>query len=120
MRTLIFALAVLGAPAWAAGDVFAQCRFAQECLEGETCNATDFELTVRHDDLAGFALESLAETVAGLVFDNGQPDSTSTLVASGETAYHLLTIERDGAARYTVHMQGPMAITYLGSCEVAT
>lgn len=119
MKTLYFIMAFLASPAWAGGDIFAQCQFDQECLEGESCNSTSFELTVRHSDAMAFELETIAESVPGIVFDNRHPDAASTLLAASATAHHLLTISPEGAARYTVHMQGPFAVTYLGSCEVA-
>lgn len=116
----VFGALVLGTVSGMAGtDTFAECSFDMECFEAETCTQTDFQTTIEHNDEFAFVLQSVAEDVTGLVFDNGMPDRASTLMGQTETAAHLLTIQPDGAARYSVHMQGPMVITYLGNCEVA-
>ena len=116
MRFLI-AFLMLPSLAWA-GDEFATCHFTTECFEGEACTDTDFGFVVNHDDQTGFVIQTDAENIGGLVFDNRFPDETSTLIGATETAYHMLTIAPDGAARYSVQMQGPMVISYLGQCEV--
>ena len=114
----IFLLWAVPALAGSADDLFASCTFTRECLEEETCTDTDFQMEIRHDDTLGFLMETIAEEIDGLVFDNRANEATSTLIGQTDTAYHMLTIRKDGEARYSVHMEGPMAITYIGKCEV--
>ncbi|AXX97854.1 hypothetical protein [Profundibacter amoris] len=115
MRFLI-AFLMLPTRAWA-GDEFATCHFATECFESEPCTDTGFGFVVNHDDTLGFVIQTDAENIGGLVFDNGFPDETSTLIGATDTAYHMLTIAPDGAARYSVQMQGPVVVSYSGQCE---
>ena len=114
-----FLIAFLMFPALAfAGDEYAACHFTTECFESEPCTDTDFGFVVNHDDALGFVIQTDAENIDGLVFDNRFPDQTSTLIGATETAYHMLTIAPDGAARYSVQMQGPVVVSYSGHCEV--
>ncbi len=99
-------------------DIFATCRFATECFEAEPCAETDFSFSVSRDDAHGFVIRTDAEDIPGMAFDNYLPDATSALIGATDTAYHMLTIEPGGAARYSVHMKGPMSVSYLGACEV--
>ncbi|MEM8577794.1 MAG: hypothetical protein AAGF60_08080 [Pseudomonadota bacterium] len=99
------------------------CVFATECVEAEGCTETEFEPRLAGrmggmtpDEMiveAGF--ESPAETVRLLgVLSNG----ALSLAGGTFQARHLLTVSDTGAARYTVHYaEGPMAISYLGTCE---
>jgi len=116
MRFLI-AFLMLPSLAWA-GDEFASCHFTTECFESEPCSDTDFGFAVNHNDDVGFIIQTDAENIDGLVFDNRFPEETSTLIGQTETAYHMLTIAPDGTARYSLHMQGPMVVSYMGQCEV--
>jgi len=118
MKYLLSIVLLIPSLGWAGADTFANCAFTQECLEGEACADTTFEMSIEHADDIPFVMRTMSENIGGYVFDNGAPDASSTLMAQTKTATHLLTIQTDSAARYTVHMQGPMAITYLGSCEV--
>lgn len=118
MKYLFAVLLMFPSLALATDDTYAQCQFNTECLEGEACAATDYQMAIVHDDSFGFIMQTVAENIKGVVFDNGAPNASSTLMGQSETAAHLLTIQPDGAARYTVHMQGPMLINYLGKCEV--
>jgi len=115
-RALLAIFVISPSLAWA-GDEFATCHFTTECFEGETCTDTDFGFVVIHDDQMGFVIQTDAENIDGLVFDNRFPDETSTLIGAAETAYHMLTIAPKGAARYSVQMQGPMVVSYMGQCE---
>lgn len=115
MRFLI-AFLILPTLAWAE-DEYATCQFGTECFEAESCADTDFGFVVTHDDTLGFVIQTDAENIDGLVFDNGFPDGTSTLIGATDTAYHMLTIAPDGAARYSVQMQGPMVVSYMGQCK---
>ncbi|WP_456389162.1 hypothetical protein [Profundibacter sp.] len=118
MKYLISILLLVPSLGWAGSDTFANCAFTQECFEGEACEDTTFEMGIEHSDDIPFVMQTMSENIEGDVFDNGAPDATSTLLGQTKTATHLLTIQPGGAARYTVHMQGPMAITYQGTCEV--
>ena len=118
MKYLFAVLLMFPSLALATDDTYAQCQFNTECLEGEACTATDYQMAIVHDDSFGFIMQTVAENIKGVVFDNGAPNASSTLMGQTETAAHLLTIQPDGATRYTVHMQGPMLINYLGKCEI--
>ena len=118
MKPLIAVLLLAPSLALASEDNYAQCRFDTECLEGEACASTDYQMTVIHNDTFGFIMQSPTGNIEGFAFDNGAPDHVSTLLGQTKTAAHLLTIQPDSAARYTVHLQGPMLINYLGKCEI--
>lgn len=118
MKPFIAVLLLAPSLALASEDNYAQCRFDTECLEGEACDSTDYQMTVIHNDTFGFIMQSVTGNIEGFAFDNGAPDHVSTLLGQTKTAAHLLTIQPDGVARYTVHTLGPMAITYQGKCEV--
>ncbi len=107
------------APALAASDTFAECTFELECFEADACTATDFQATVEHDDTLAFIMRTVSEDIGGVVFENGAPEAASILMGQTDTASHLLTIQPGGATRYTVHMQGPLVVSYMGTCEVA-
>jgi len=104
--------------AWAGVDTYAQCQFDTECLAGEACAATDYQMTIVHDDTFGFIMQTVAENIQGYVFDKVTPDVEGTLIARTKTTGHILIIQPDGAAGYSVHMQGEMLISYTGKCEV--
>ena len=93
------------------------CAFNMECIEGETCNETVFSVSVPEntDQPDALILQTDAETLRGSGY---QLDGLLHLVFTAESALHVISASADQAARYTVHMQGPMAITYQGTCEV--
>ncbi|MFD1344257.1 hypothetical protein [Litorisediminicola beolgyonensis] len=100
------------------------CRFGTECYEAETCQSTDFELTVEgraggSDEtalMAGATLGSVAGDVEAL---GAFAEGVLSLTGGDLDGRHLLTVTGD-AARYSVHYSdGPMVISYLGACEGA-
>lgn len=93
------------------------CAFTTECIEGEACNETDFSVSVTDDtdQPDELMLQTDAETLRGSGY---QLDGLLHLVFTAESALHVISASADQSARYTVHMQGPMAITYQGTCEV--
>ncbi|MGH1577137.1 hypothetical protein [Planktotalea sp.] len=100
-----------------------ECRFTTECYEAEPCADTEF--TPSLEARAGGLTEDDTVVEAKLVSDAGDAvllgvRSGGTLSLSGGTfeARQLLTIAKDGAARYSLHYaDGPMAISYLGVCK---
>ncbi|WP_458876931.1 hypothetical protein [Arenibacterium sp. CAU 1754] len=47
----------------------------------------------------------------------GGSQDLGLLMAMGETALHVISTSASGDARYSVHMAGPMLVTYHGTCE---
>lgn len=95
------------------------CTFTSECFDTEECTETDYELTIAHDDHGAPILESIAENLHVTAI-GGDGDTHTTFIASTNAATHLLTRTTDGSARYTVHMaDGPLMLSYLGSCTAA-
>lgn len=97
------------------------CIFVSECMLGEACEETSFSASVSADGDAGgkLFLTTGAETLKG---SNIQNEGPAHLFFVGKTAVHLITVDlaEDGqndAAHYTVHMQGPMTISYSGTCQ---
>ena len=90
------------------------CTFDTECLEGEDCQSSAYDLTVIQDNDGSWRLQDIAgehsATAAGSAWFASMDDGASGAM--------LLTIADDGRARYSVHM--PMAeisILYLGQCQ---
>lgn len=114
MRSLILAMMLSAGPALASDLA---CTFTQECLEGESCAETSYGFAVEGMNDKGRAVTGVtdSETMRGnLVKTDGQQH----IVFVGKGALHMLSISEGNESRYTVHMGGPMAITYLGSCEM--
>ncbi len=106
---LILALSVAG-PSVAATT----CLFTQECLEGEACAETSYRVELVAGDGQVIQLISDAETLEGRMIAS---DDNLHYVFEAPTAAHLLSEAPSGAARYTIHLDGPFTITYHGTCE---
>ena len=114
MRILIIA-ALMACTARAAYAV--ECSFTTECFDAEECTETDYSLVIGHDDYGIPILETISETLRVTAIA-GDGENHSTVTATGEGAIHLLTRATGGDARYTVHLtEGPMTISYLGTCK---
>jgi len=113
MRRLTLLAAFLASPA-IASDV--NCTFTQECIDGESCSETSYAVTVEdfNRDRRAITLVSDSETLRGTIIEDESP---LHLLFVGNSAAHLVTVTTDNSARYTVHMDGPLAITYHGVCE---
>lgn len=111
LRIFLTAIAGLIAGPLAANTL---CTFTTECLEGEPCAETNF--TAHHTPAEGkiVTLTTDAETLEGRMIAS---DDNLHFYFEAPSAAHLLTEYPDGAARYTVHMDGPFTITYHGVCE---
>lgn len=106
MRYMPFLMFALGGTA-AAAEV---CTFTTECFEDEGCNETMFEMTVEDGKLI-----TDAETIP---VGTGGSDTVNVFVGYTNSAFHVLTREVDGAARYSTHLfEGVMMVNYMGTCE---
>ena len=105
--------------AMAGQDILAQCVFTQECTPGEGCADTTFEVEVLSGTGMDFTIQSMAGDLPGTLASAPRPDAPLFLFATSETAAHLLSIQSDGAARYTLHLQGPLVLDYQGVCKRA-
>ena len=111
MRVLSMILfLVLGAPAFAA----TQCTFDRECLEDDACGETNYGAEIVAGDANTLSLITDAETLTGRMIAS---DDNLHYIFEAPSAAHLLTEYPDGAARYTIHMDGPFTITYHGTCK---
>ena len=138
----LLVIATLGAPvfAWQGGaalanqsltietapvqaEVTMQCLFDFECFETETCAESGFEATLsgkaggltESDMVVDVKMISDAETTPMLGVRSG---AAMSLSGGSFDARALLTIGAEGAARYTLHLiDGPLALTYLGTCK---
>lgn len=110
--SIAFALPVLAEPTLP--DV--SCTFVLECFEGEACTETDYSITMENVDstTSSWRLVTESETLKGTGIRLKGP---SHMIFTGSTALHVVLIGAGKNARYTVHMQGPMAINYHGKCE---
>ncbi|MFZ5961745.1 hypothetical protein ACOXXX_02240 [Thalassococcus sp. BH17M4-6] len=99
------------------------CTFSTECYEAESCTDTGFDITLQGDaggmDMQSMVLRTRLISDAGTVEMLGVQDSGAMSLSGGTfEARHLLTVNAEGAARYSVHyIDGPMVVTYLGTCE---
>jgi len=112
---VIAAIFVIGSPA----NASSLCTFTTKCVEADVCTDTVFELRFGAGTGGPNELEIVtdAETVGVAVGGTGE---TAFLAGLTERGFHVLTVEAgSGAARYTNHVaDGPVAVSYLGSCEV--
>jgi hypothetical protein len=94
-----------------------ECVFVAECFETDACAETTFSASIIEGpsgpDHVQFVTE--AETLDA-VWAGGK--SLGHLIATSESAAHFLSFSKNGDVRYTTHLQGPLAITYHGTCEV--
>gem|GEM_PF-2609859 len=94
------------------------CIFSKECFEDEACVATELRLSfgTTQDNPDGLNLISDSETLPVEIISVVEGERVQML-ANSESAVHLFSWNfHDSYARYTVHMQGPLAVTYLGGC----
>lgn len=85
------------------------CTFTQECFEAEGCSETTFSM-----EIDGNQMITDAETIP---VSNGGSLTTRVSVGYSQSAFHVLTRETGGAARYSTHIfDGPLMVNYLGSC----
>jgi len=97
-------LAVVTAPA-----VAETCTFTQECFEAEGCSDTAFSMQIDGNEMI-----TDAETIP---VSTGGSETTRVSVGYTASAFHVLTRETDGGARYSTHIfDGPLMVNYLGSC----
>lgn len=91
-----------------------ECNFTKECFEAEACTATLFDIEI--DETEGARkIVTPAETVPVSL---GGSDLVRIYVGVTNGAFHLLSRTADGAARYTNHLyQGPMVVSFLGTCK---
>ena len=91
-----------------------ECTFTTECFEGESCMETSFDMEI--DDTDGARkLITPAETIRVVL---GGSNATRVYTGFTDSAFHLLSRGADGTARYTNHLtQGPMVVSYLGTCK---
>jgi hypothetical protein len=118
MRNLLVStlLVTLALPAGAQNK--SECTFTAECFEGEACEETSFEVSVTADpeNPQGLLMISDSETLKGSGLRTGD---TARVVFFGESGMHAISVQKDAQARYTAHLDGPMVITYQGTCEVS-
>ncbi len=119
MKRFLIPLLFVPTLASAGPSILAECTFTSECIEGEACEMSDYAMTVYENDTAPFIMETASENITGSFFDDKGKDGNSTLFGNSAGAAHLLTIAPNGDARYSIQMDGPMVISYLGNCERA-
>jgi hypothetical protein len=87
-----------------------QCNFTLECFEGENCSETTFSMQIE-----GNTLVTDAETIP---VSSGGSDKVNVFVGYTPSAFHVLTREKGGAARYSTHIfDGVLMVNYIGTCE---
>ncbi|TCO69747.1 hypothetical protein [Rhodovulum euryhalinum] len=103
-------------------DFALACAFVRECHETEPCAEADFalEVTGRVGGLgAGVVLaRATLSSVAGDIDAFGTLGNGTLFLQGGNGGGRAYLVVTDGAARYTRHMaQGPVSVTYHGTCE---
>ena len=107
MKSLAFLLALAASPALAGPT----CTFTQACVMDMSCDKADYAVTVDRDT---GVLSTDVENLDILTVDEGP---SLQIVARGIGSLDLLTIGAN-TALLSVHIgAGPMATTYIGSCE---
>lgn len=102
-----------GAEPWA-------CEFTVECIAGETCSESDFDVEILAADHEGLLF--LSSLVGDVPVD--RLTEAGTLPAAYASAGHdgpseMLTIAADGTALMSAHILdgATMSVTYFGACE---
>ncbi|KIT17258.1 hypothetical protein jaqu_09890 [Jannaschia aquimarina] len=129
MRAIAMSAALMAAPAAAQEVEALTCIFEQECLTGEACAATTFEITVVERrgaapdpdaEDAEAETETLLRTIAGdidVVSAAETGEGRAWLGLDGLDS-HALSVASDRSAVYTAQIPAAeMALTYLGDCE---
>lgn len=104
-------------------DVALSCQFQTECFDTELCAETAFafDLTGRSGglDTEMMVVGATLSSESGDIELLGVTQAGATSLSGGEfSARHLLTIAKNGQARYSVHyVDGPMMISYSGICS---
>lgn len=116
---LVFALAMCAAPAAVAAKTY--CIFETECFEAEACSESTFRFDFEKGGGAGAARVSSGVQATTEFGDLGgfiikQEGDVDTIAFEGPGAFYFLTVA-GRAARLSVHMEGPLVVTYLGACE---
>lgn len=102
-----------------AAQAASQCTFTMECYESEACQPTTFALEFRAGTGGPNELELVTDTET-IGVTAGGTGKVAHLAGMTETGFHVLTLtSATGSARYTNHISdGPLTVTYLGTCEV--
>ncbi|MEM9583243.1 MAG: hypothetical protein AAGA08_09020 [Pseudomonadota bacterium] len=105
LKTAILCAAMLS-PGIARAEI---CTFTSECFEGEACAETSFAM-----EITDGALVTDAETIP---VTSGGSDTVNVFVGYTASAFHVLTRQVEGEARYSTHIfDGPLMVNYLGTC----
>ncbi|GAA4229888.1 hypothetical protein GGQ68_001624 [Sagittula marina] len=98
------------------------CDFVTECYEAEPCQDTRFSVTLE-GQASGFEDVNLLVEVrmrsdaADVPLMGNRSNGALALAGGIDGVRHMVTTNADGTARYTVHdADGPMMVSYLGSC----
>ena len=115
-RTPLAAMAAWAVAGSAATAATMTCSFTRECVETESCAETRYAVSVEdmQPDGRAVTLVTDSDTLRGTVIET---DGPLHMIFTGDSAVHLLTTRPGGAARLSVHMPGPMAVGYHGTCE---
>lgn len=99
----------------ASAETGAICKFENECVGVDACNATTFELELKTEGTTATLSSDLGE-ISGNLNKNEDGSLTSLYAMSEGGDHHLLTVTQ-GVARYTIHMpSSELAMYYLGAC----
>ncbi|MEL6585145.1 MAG: hypothetical protein AAFY65_15590 [Pseudomonadota bacterium] len=86
------------------------CTFTTECLEADACMDSTLTLEMVDGEPATLVTEFGDFAVRGVA-------TGGALIAEGAGMVLLLSRNAEGAARASFHLEGPVAMTYLGQCE---
>jgi hypothetical protein len=111
--TLIWLAAPVVAEPWA-------CEFTVECIAGDGCDVSGYEIEVLAADHEGqlFLSSVVGDTpVTRLTAEDALPASYASAGSSGLA--EMVTVEADSTALMTAHIfdGSARAVTYFGTCE---
>lgn len=97
------------------------CGFERECVAGEACGASGFDIVLTEGADGTYVISSLSgDNAFHPLGDPARlPLSFAAADATGAGLAELLTIEADGTAIFSVHVfdETPLAVSYFGRCE---
>lgn len=101
----------------------ADCAFDAECVEDEPCAETAYAARIVGPGAGMTGPATLVDDAGSVALEAAGPGvwvgGDGRGAYAGRFGAMMLTTGEDGTARLTVHFtEGPMAITYLGTCEV--
>ncbi|MEL6519881.1 MAG: hypothetical protein AAFQ66_02895 [Pseudomonadota bacterium] len=121
MRTLFLLLTLLCPTATLAQVLGYACAFEQICVERLSCQPSDLEVLVNSTSETAATLTTGGRELTAQILRDPSLEARSYVTGLEFNTIHLLTIFRDGGARFTIHtpVSDLQSMVHIGQCEIA-